>query len=122
MGLDITFLRKDKRNKHYKEIGYFRKANFLVPFFFEDYLGGYESEEIHNAYNKLKDLHKRCEIVLRDRNETISDDILPTYSIPFGGNTSYNGAYYLKVKEVKEWLDLILKHWDDCKFMIEVIC
>lgn len=123
MGLDITFYSTEKRKKNpiKKEIGFFRKANFLIPFFLRDYEGGLEIREIRCPRRIIKDLHKRCKTVLENRRSMINSKILPTYSVLFGGSTEYDDIYYSKVNDVKEWSKYLLKHWKEMDLTVEFL-
>lgn len=101
MGLDLFFYRTKA-----EEIGYFRKVNFLVHFFESlDY-------EIDNCVpititkEDTEELLKRCDEVLKDHSK--AEELLPTTSGYFFGNTTYNELYFNDVKSVKEYVKNIL--------------
>lgn len=73
MGLDLYFHRAKT-----KEIGYFRKVNFLIPFF-ESQLGCDKED--------AEELLRRCSAVLDDHSR--AKELLPTQEGFFFGNTDY---------------------------------
>ena len=107
MGLDINFIKT-------KKIGYFRKVNFLVRFF-ED--RGYDINNmtlISIDREDAEELLARCHMVLEDHSR--ADELLPTISGFFFGNTEYNEEYFQDVEEVKDYVQFILlKEFDNLK-------
>lgn len=129
MGLDIYFHRttrkaweaynkevedyraktKEEREKaDYPELdcedcGYFRKTNFLLPFF------GYGEDCTYHpvAREEIEELADRCGRVLE--NHDLGDDLLPTQSGFFFGDTEYDDYYLDDVKYVKEWAEEFLE-------------
>lgn len=101
MGLDIYF-HKTRR----QEIGYFRKVNFLVRFFFEEYSEIVNCCPIRVTKEMCTDLYNRCKIVLENNKK--SEELLPTTTGFFFGNTEYNEDYFDDIKRVKEYLEEIL--------------
>lgn len=97
MGLDIYFIRKKSR-----QIGYFRKVNFLVKYFSD--LGFDVENQIPFKISEedAKILLDRCEEVLKDHSKAPS--LLPTMSGFFFGSIEYDEYYYEDVKEVRDYI------------------
>lgn len=94
-----------------KDIGYFRKVNFLMAFF--SYTENCETKEI--AKCQLEDLFERCKEVLKTKKcrKERAELLLPTQSGFFFGRTSYDEYYYQDVKEVQEWVEGVLANLKD---------
>lgn len=97
MGLDIYFHRKRTR-----EIGYFRKVNFLVKFFEER---GFKREwrAVNVTLDDVEELLEACKQVLADHSK--AEELLPTCDGFFFGSTDYDEWYFDDVKEVKEFCE-----------------
>lgn len=131
MGLDINFYwvkrealeRTDKEynpktdegyhwgsdEQSYSKEAYFRKYNFLLPFF------GYEDNcsDMPILKSQIRQLAEACRAVLKERNPQYSNDWLPTVEGFFFGSTDYNDNYYEKVEAVKKWAEeLSVREWD----------
>lgn len=96
MGLDLYF------EKHkIKEIGYFRKVNFLVPFF------QFHNPSLDNLDFMIidkeiaEDLLSRCNKVLENREN--AEKFLPTTSGFFFGSTEYDEYYIKDVEAVQDF-------------------
>ena len=114
MGLDIWFMKKTC-----KEVGYFRKVNFLVKYFEE--LGFDVENQIPFQISKenVIDLLNRCNAVLND-NST-AEILLPTRSGFFFGDTDYNEYYFDNVKEVKKFIEeTLLPEFDSLMTSVRV--
>lgn len=98
------------------DIGYFRKVNFLMTFF--SYTGNCEFKEI--AKCQLEDLVERCKEVLKTKKgrRERAEDLLPTQSGFFFGNTEYTEYYYQDVKEVQEWAEGVLADLKDDEMVL----
>lgn len=101
MGLDIFFTKKKS-----KQIGYFRKVNFLVRFFKDK---GYDvANQIDFEINKemCKELLDRCEQVLNDNSK--AEELLPTMGGFFFGSTDYDEYYFGDVGIVRDYINNVL--------------
>lgn len=103
MGLDIYFHKRKSR-----EIGYYRKVNFLVAFFEKR---GYDRE--YSSWtvqlDDAKDLLRCCKEVLADHSK--AEELLPTTEGFFFGPTDYNEYYFESVENVKEFCeDTLIPH------------
>lgn len=106
MGLDIYFHRKKT-----KEIGYFRKVNFLVKFFEEEGIEIENLSPIKIKKSQVKDLLNRCNQVLKDHSK--AEELLPTTPGFFFGSTDYDEYYFSDVERVKEFVeDTLLPQFD----------
>ena len=107
MGLDLYFHRAKT-----KEIGYFRKVNFLIPFF-ENQLGC-EIENLRKVKIDKEDaeeLLKRCSAVLDDHSR--AKELLPTQEGFFFGSTDYDDYYFEDVESVRDYVkDTLLPEFD----------
>jgi hypothetical protein len=115
-----------------KQIGYFRKVNFLMSFF--NYDGNCEYKEI--GRERLQALRDACAEIAKmkpvryevtqyayggtDKVKVYSDadkkrcaELLPTQSGFFFGNTDYDQSYFYDVKEVFIWVDGVLSDLAD---------
>lgn len=97
MGLDIYFIKKKSR-----QIGYFRKVNFLVKYFSDLGFDVENQTPFKISEEDAKILLDRCEEVLKDHSK--GPELLPTMSGFFFGSTEYDDYYYEDVKEVREYI------------------
>lgn len=109
MGLDIYFYKTKEELEYFRvEIGYFRKVNLLVKYFnLENCVDHICPKE------ELSDLLGKCETVLKEHNETVSKELLPTRDGFFFGDTSYNEYYYSNVKQIADFLRETLKNLNE---------
>jgi hypothetical protein len=101
MGLDIYFEKKIS-----KEIGYFRKVNFLVKFFEER---GFDVEcqtPLRIDKNDAEELLDCCNKVLE--NHDLAEELLPTMEGFFFGSTEYDEYYFDDVQDVKDYIEQTL--------------
>lgn len=109
MGLDVYFT-KVKR----KEIGYFRKVNFLVAFFEKKGFDVPNQTPLAISKEDAEELLSKCEEVLLDHSK--GPELLPTMSGFFFGNTDYNDYYYKDVEAVRDYVrDELLPEFDTLK-------
>ncbi|WP_295723666.1 hypothetical protein [uncultured Leptotrichia sp.] len=109
MGLEL-YIEKIAR----KELAYFRKVNFLIPFF-ENYFN-VKLENLENlelTKESIEELRDRCKRVLNDR--TLVKDLLPTQGGFFFGNINYDEYYYDDVVDVLENCNALLPEFDNLK-------
>lgn len=98
MGLDIVFMKKKM-----KEIGYFRKVNFLVKFFESKGFDVEHQTPLSISKEDVLDLLSRCNKVIEDNSK--AKELLPTMHGFFFGSTDYDEYYYRNVKRVKEYIE-----------------
>ena len=130
------------------DVGYFRKVNFLIPFF--SYSENCEFKEI--AKSELEDLKERTdklsaikpvrkvkhwyreedkskpnpvenkdywvENIYRKADKELAEDLLPSQSGFFFGSTEYNQWYWQDVKEVNEWVTDLLENLKDDEMVL----
>lgn len=109
MGLDL-FINRVK----YRQIGYFRKVNFLVAFFKEKGFDVDNQTPIKIKKEWVEDLLDRCELVLS--NHSKAKELLPTMSGFFFGSTDYDEYYFSDVEEVRDYvLDVLLPQFKTLK-------
>lgn len=101
MGLDIYFSKCS-----YKEIGYFRKVNFLVKFFEDKGFFVSNTTEFEVTKEDVLDLLDKCEEVLA--NPDRANILLPTREGFFFGSIQYDSGYFDDVAEVKNYITNIL--------------
>jgi len=131
MGLDISVIKihvdQEDQNKTEEEIYntkpgeeilYYRKVNFLVPFFEDSVLQEEVGFILSSVYKyKVKDLIDSCEKVLKNRKK--ASEILPTEEGFFFGSTEYDDYYFECVQEVLNNFKELLKDFEeDCKYYI----
>lgn len=109
MGLDL-YIEKVSR----KELAYFRKVNFLIPFF-ENYfdIKIENLEDLELTKKSVEELRDRCEQVLNDR--TLAKDLLPTQGGFFFGSINYDEYYYDDVVDVLDNCNTLLQEFDNLK-------
>lgn len=106
----IRFIDKISR----KELAYFRKVNFLIPFFEETLFSEINNlEDLKVTKESIEELKNRCEQVLNDH--TLAKDLLPTQSGFFFGSTNYDEYYYKNVENVLETCKTLLPEFDNLK-------
>lgn len=81
-----------------KEVGYFRKVNFLYAYF-QDRL---EDEGCEVTKEDLNDIIAKCKEVLEKHDEETSKKLLPTCDGFFFGSTDYDDYYYADVQNVMD--------------------
>lgn len=110
MGLDIYF-----EKCKVSEISYFRKVNFLVSFIENYYDVSVENLQFYNVDKDcIESLLDRCNKVLD--NHDLAEELLPTCSGFFFGNTGYDEYYFNKVEAVRNnIIDVILPEFDNLK-------
>ena len=96
---------KEKINP-WNEVAYFRKVNFLIPFF------GYEENCSNIEIDKyqVEDLIEACKEVLANHDK--ASFLLPTQAGFFFGSTDYDDLYFDDVQNVKEKFEEILADFD----------
>lgn len=100
----------------WKEVAYFRKVNFLLPFF--EYVENCSRLEI-DGY-KIDELLVKCKQVLE--NHSLAGTLLPTQSGFFFGNTEYNYWYFNDVKEVYEKFSEIAEDFNSDEDILAMVC
>lgn len=114
MGLDIYFIKKSER-----EIGYFRKVNFLVKFFEDRGFDTPNQTPLRISKEDAKELLRRCEEVLK--NHSLAETLLPTMGGFLFGDTDYNDDYFKSVKEVADYVrDVLLPEFDKAESNEEI--
>lgn len=96
---------KEKINP-WKEVAYFRKVNFLIPFF------GYEENCSNIEIDKyqVEDLIEACNEVLANHDK--ASFLLPTQAGFFFGSTDYDDWCFDDVQNVKDKFEEILADFD----------
>lgn len=102
----------DCYNALYSEVSYFRKVNFLLPYFkYEE-----NCSEIVIDKCEVEELIEDCKRVLAakdtDEVESVADELLPTEAGFFFGNTDYDEWYFNDVREVADKFTEILGTFD----------
>lgn len=118
MGLDIYWYEKakDESLKNLKCIKRFRKVNFIVEYFNLDNCVPYICSK-----EDIDVLNEKCKIVLKEKNDNVSKEELPTTTGFFFGGTEFDKWYYHDVKEVLDFTDHLLNTIDFCKREIHVL-
>ena len=90
----------------WNEVAYFRKVNFLIPFF------GYEENCSNIEIDKyqVEDLIEACKEVLANHDK--ASFLLPTQEGFFFGSTDYDDWYFDDVQNVKEKFEEVLADFD----------
>lgn len=106
---------KEKINP-WNEVAYFRKVNFLIPFF------GYEENCSNIEIDKyqVEDLIEACNEVLANHDK--ASFLLPTETGFFFGSTDYDDWYFDDVKSVKTTFESILEDFDQEEDILTMHC
>lgn len=97
MGLDLFFNKKKEET-----IGYFRKVNFLIPFFERKGLDVESQKGITIQKEDAEELLDLCKKVLNDHSK--AEELLPTRAGFFFGSTVYDDYYFQDVEDIKDFL------------------
>lgn len=109
MGLDIFFTKKSN-----KEIGYFRKVNFLVKFFEDRGFDTPNQTPLKITRKDAEELLARCDKVIS--NHSLAKTLLPTMDGFFFGDITYDEYYFAKVQEVRDYIKYtLLTEFDSLK-------
>ena len=100
----------------WKEVAYFRKVNFLLPFF--EY--GENCSRLEIDGYKIDELLVKCKQVLEDHS--LAETLLPTQGGFFFGNTEYNDWYFYYVKEVYDKFSEIAEDFNSDEDMLAMVC
>ena len=100
----------------WKEVAYFRKVNFLLPFF--EY--GENCSRLEIDGYKIDELLVKCKQVLEDHS--LAETLLPTQGGFFFGNTEYNDWYFYYVKEVYDKFSEIAEDFNSDEDMLSMVC
>lgn len=97
---------EEEKINPWNEVAYFRKVNFLIPFF------GYEENCSNIEIDKyqVEDLIEACKEVLANHDK--ASFLLPTETGFFFGSTDYDDWYFDDVQNVKEKFEEILADFD----------
>ena len=91
-----------------EDAGYWRKANAIHNWFVENVQGGVD--ECQTSYVDQDDLKVLLELVNEVLNDhSLADELLPTTSGCFFGNTDYDEWYFNGLENTKEILENILE-------------
>lgn len=100
----------------WKEVAYFRKVNFLLPFF--EYCEDCSRLEIDDY--KIDELLVKCKQVLEDHS--LAETLLPTQGGFLFGNTEYNDWYFDDVKEVYVKFSEIAEDFNSDEDILAMVC
>jgi hypothetical protein len=90
-----------------EEVGYWRKANQIHRWFVENIQNGVDNcGEYSVSKGELEELRNICTEVLNDHSK--AEELLPSASGFFFGNTDYDEWYYNDVEHTIEILDKII--------------
>ena len=90
-----------------EEVGYWRKANQLHRWFVENVQNGVDNcGEYSVSKGELEELRNICTEVLNDHSK--AEELLPSTSGFFFGNTDYDEWYYNDVQHTIEIIDKII--------------
>ncbi len=113
MGLDMYLHRKPRHDEDVDEVdlGYWRKANAIHQYFTRKLSPDAEDNctRIRVTKKDLLDLQRRCSKVIRGGAE-VAEELLPTTSGFFFGDTSY-GEWYMR--DIADTLKIVNETLDD---------
>lgn len=106
IGLDLFFWKVKKENN-----GYFRKVNFLIPFFESRECNIENCVPVRVNREDAEELLRRCSVVLDDHSR--AKELLPTREGCFFGSTDYDEYYFEDVESVRDYVkDTLLPEFD----------
>ena len=116
LGGDVAFLTRELPSISVEmKVGYWRKSNQIHQYFVNNCQGGEDDCRISYVdRDKLVELLDLCKQVLADHSK--AEDLLPSQSGFFFGNTEYNEYYYSDLSDTVEILENALKMGDDWEF------
>lgn len=100
----------------WKEVAYFRKVNFLLPFF--EYGENCSRLEIDDY--KIDELLDKCKQVLEDHS--LAETLLHTQDGFFFGSIEYDDWYFDDVKEVYDKFSEIAEDFNSDEDMLVMVC
>ena len=107
MGLDMMLVYDGN------QIASWRKANAIHKWFVDNIQGGEDDcGEYKVTKEQLIQLHNTCNEILVDHN--LAEQLLPTQSGFFFGNTEYDMWYYNDLENTKQIIDEILEYKSYC--------
>ena len=122
MGLDISFYRQKKGEKpELIEVAYFRKHNWLLPFF--EYGQNCSDKVIEK--DELEHFIETARQVLEaspDKRIEVAKEVLPTEAGFFFGDTEYDDYYFECLKKEIEAFEEILEETDFETYEIIMNC
>lgn len=118
---ELEQFRIDEHNFMSKEtsyqVGYWRKANAIHNWFVEDCANGVdECQLIYVPLEKAKELRNLCNRVLE--HHELAEELLPTCSGFFFGDTEYDDWYFEDLKYTKDLLDKCIELCDGSHYDI----
>ena len=110
MGLDMYLHRKPRHDEDVDQVdlGYWRKANAIHQYFTRN-ISEDNCTQIRVTKKDLLDLQRRCLKVTRGGAE-VAEELLPTTSGFFFGDTSYDEWY---MKDIAKTLSIVEETLDD---------
>lgn len=94
------------------QIAYWRKSNEIHNYFVTHCGEGIdECQEIEVSKEDLQELLTRCNSILENNDEKLSEELLPTQSGFFFGSTDYDDYYFESLKHTQEKIQGILNHF-----------
>ena len=95
------------------EIAYWRKANQIHKWFVDNVQNGEDDCRSHVVYKEqLTELLETAKEVLRSKDTSVAERLLPTQSGFFFGGTDYDQWYYEDIKYTVEQLEKVLNETD----------
>jgi hypothetical protein len=109
MGLDM-YLMKNKKYDDKNGVIYWRKANQIHRWFVENVQNDVDDCATYKVTKEqLLMLYDDCKEVMKQKNQSISEKILPTTSGFFFGSVDYDQDYYNDIQYTIDLLEKILK-------------
>ena len=93
-------------------VGYWRKANAIHNWFMQ-FTDEDNCRPVYVEREKLVELLAICKNILKEKDEEIAEDLLPTASGFFFGSTEYDEWYWYQVEQTITILENILAKTDD---------
>jgi hypothetical protein len=99
-------------------VAYWRKANHIHDWFVQNVQGGEDDCKTYDvSREQLKDLAELCERVYKSGDPDLAEELLPTASGFFFGDTQYDEYYFQETERTAKMLgELIAKTGNDVDF------
>lgn len=108
-----------------EEVMYWRKANAIHKFFIDTCGGGEDDcsknyyvdlDTLKDLYDKCKQITEKCKAIAGDNditNKNLAEELLPTQSGFFFGETAYDEYYLADIRQTMEVLQPIVESTED---------
>lgn len=108
-------LSDDEHEEKHQELMYWRKVNAIHSWFVDHVQDGQDNcNQYIVTKEKAQELMDTCKDVLK--NKTMAENLLPTQSGFFFGDTDYDPYYFKELKRTVNTLKHVIKNWDSTNY------